>query len=254
MEKLFSFKSFQDGSAGGQGTGPSSDRTLNAETPTLNLAHARHVSRHPLPRQARHVPILRANPYPERLFTLETCCGYGYEPARPLHVALSRIFKVRGEDPDTAATAVLFAFQTISPSGMGGDASTLFVDVDASTLFVDVDTSTIRHQCHQMSSMSTMSIKRRHCVNNIDNIGDCNNKCIGGGRCVLEPSMLGCGCLSAPPRDGDEGVQEKGGVQEVYVLGVCKKYGCWVCVCVQEWVLGVCKNGGWGVCARMGVS
>jgi hypothetical protein len=48
---------------------------------------------------------------------LETCCGYGYEPARRLHVALSRIFKVRGEDPDTAATAVLFAFQTISPSG-----------------------------------------------------------------------------------------------------------------------------------------
>jgi hypothetical protein len=78
--------------------------------------------------------------------------------------------------------------------------------------------------------------------------------------------MLGCGCLSAPPRDGDEGVQE------VWVLGVC------VCVCVQEWgllergcarsicvggvqkvwVLGVCvcvcvcKNGCWG-CARMGV-
>jgi hypothetical protein len=75
--------------------------------------------------------------------------------------------------------------------------------------------------------------------------------------------------LSAPPRDGDEGVQEVwvlgvcvqewgllergcarsicvGGVQEVWVLGVC--------VCVQEWVLGVCKNGGWGVCARMGVS
>lgn len=51
----------------------------------------------------------------QRLFTLETCCGYGYDPARHLHVALSRIFKVRGEDPDTAATAVLFAFQTISP-------------------------------------------------------------------------------------------------------------------------------------------
>ncbi|KAH0822744.1 hypothetical protein GEV33_000047 [Tenebrio molitor] len=68
-------------------------------------------------------------------------------------------------------------------------------------------------------------------------------KCIGGGRCVLEPLMRGVGvCLSAPPRDGDEGVQEKGGVQEVYVLGVCKKYGC----------CGVCKNGCWG-CAIMGV-
>jgi hypothetical protein len=55
----------QDGSAGGQGTGPSSDRTLDAETPTLHLAQARHVSRDPLPRQARHAPILRANPYPE---------------------------------------------------------------------------------------------------------------------------------------------------------------------------------------------
>ncbi|KAK1116378.1 hypothetical protein K0M31_005153, partial [Melipona bicolor] len=72
----------------------------------------------PLPDQARHAPLLRANPYSEvngsnlptsltyinlstsRLFTLETCCGYGYEPARHLHVALSWIFKVRGEDPD----------------------------------------------------------------------------------------------------------------------------------------------------------
>jgi hypothetical protein len=44
-------------------------------------------------------------------------------------------------------------------------------------------------------------------------------KCIGGGRCVLEPSMRGCGCLSAPPRDGDD---------------VC------VCVCVC-----VCRNGGY---------
>jgi hypothetical protein len=44
--------------------------------------------------------------------------------------------------------------------------------VDASTLFVDIDMSTICHQCHQMSSMS---IKRRHCVNNIDNVGNSNN-------------------------------------------------------------------------------
>jgi hypothetical protein len=29
------------------------------------FAQARHVSRNPLPRQARHAPILRANPYPE---------------------------------------------------------------------------------------------------------------------------------------------------------------------------------------------
>jgi hypothetical protein len=67
--------------------------------------------------------------------------------------------------------------------------------------------------------------------------------------------MLGCGCLSAPPRDGDEGVQE------VWVLGVC------VCVCVQEWGLlergcarSICVGGvqevwvlGVCVCARMGV-
>lgn len=34
-------------------------------TTTHHLAQARHVSRDPLPRQARHAPILRANPYPE---------------------------------------------------------------------------------------------------------------------------------------------------------------------------------------------
>lgn len=32
---------------------------------TLHLAQARHVSQDPLPDQARHAPILRANPYPE---------------------------------------------------------------------------------------------------------------------------------------------------------------------------------------------
>jgi hypothetical protein len=42
----------------------------------------------------------------------------------------------------------------------------------AATRRLYLSTSTIRHQ---MSSMSTMSIKRRHCVNNIDNVGDCNN-------------------------------------------------------------------------------
>ena len=40
---------------------------------------------------------------------------YGNEPARRLHVAFSWIFKVRGIDTDTAATAVLFAFKTLSP-------------------------------------------------------------------------------------------------------------------------------------------
>lgn len=52
----------QGSSAGGQGTGPSSDpdgRTVH------HLAQARHVSRDPLPDQARRAPILRANPYPE---------------------------------------------------------------------------------------------------------------------------------------------------------------------------------------------
>ena len=58
-------------------------------------------------------PALRANPFPEvtdlicrlplptlfycqRLFTLETCCGYGYGPARKSH-HLARIFKGRRE-------------------------------------------------------------------------------------------------------------------------------------------------------------
>ena len=93
----------QGRSVGGQGTGPSSDparrlkhrgahaaqarasctagqREANQRreqtTPALNartyrhpygthLAQARHVSADPLPDQARHAPILRANPYPE---------------------------------------------------------------------------------------------------------------------------------------------------------------------------------------------
>ena len=40
---------------------------------------------------------------------------YGYEPTRCLLVVFSWIFKVQGKDPDTAATAVLFAFKTLSP-------------------------------------------------------------------------------------------------------------------------------------------
>ena len=40
-------------------------RNRYASATTLHLAQARHVSRDPLPRQARHAPILRANPYPE---------------------------------------------------------------------------------------------------------------------------------------------------------------------------------------------
>ena len=55
----------QDGSAGGQGTGPNSDSQLSPKRQKPHLAQARHVSRDPLPRQARHAPILRANPYPE---------------------------------------------------------------------------------------------------------------------------------------------------------------------------------------------
>jgi hypothetical protein len=182
----------QDGSAGGQGTGPSSDRTLNAETPTLNLAHARHVSRHPLPRQARHVPILRANPYPE---VTDPICRLPlptlFYRLEAIHLGdLLRIWVRTGATPPRGP---LPDFQ--GPRGRSGHRRNcgalrvpnhislrdgrrrvdFIVDVDASTLFVDVDTSTIRHQCHQMSSMSTMSIKRRHCVNNIDNIGDCNN-------------------------------------------------------------------------------
>jgi hypothetical protein len=42
---------------------------------------------------------------------------------------------------------------------MGGDASTLFVDIGMSI----------------MDNTSSMSIKRRHCVNNIGNVGNCNN-------------------------------------------------------------------------------
>lgn len=105
---------------------------ISARERTRPLAQARHVSQDPLPDQARHAPVLRANPYPEvtdpicrlplpTLFYRLEAVHLGdllriwVRTGRILDVALSWIFKVRGEDPDTAATAVLFAFQTISP-------------------------------------------------------------------------------------------------------------------------------------------
>lgn len=105
---------------------------IGARERTRPLAQARHVSQDPLPDQARHAPVLRANPYPEvtdpicrlplpTLFYRLEAVHLGdllriwVRTGRTLDVALSWIFKVRGEDPDTAATAVLFAFQTISP-------------------------------------------------------------------------------------------------------------------------------------------
>lgn len=105
---------------------------IGARERTRPLAQARHVNQDPLPDQARHAPVLRANPYPEvtdpicrlplpTLFYRLEAVHLGdllriwVRTGRILDVALSWIFKVRGEDPDTAATAVLFAFQTISP-------------------------------------------------------------------------------------------------------------------------------------------
>lgn len=96
------------------------------------LAQARHVDAAPLPNQARLATILRANPYPE---VTDPICRLPlptlFYRLEAIHlgdllriwvragvvflVALSRIFKVRGEDPNTAVTAVLFAFQTLSP-------------------------------------------------------------------------------------------------------------------------------------------
>ena len=75
-------------------------------------------------------PALRANPFPEvtdlicrlplptlfyrqRLFTLETCCGYGYGPARDLH-PLPRIFK--GQRELTGRRRNRDAFQGTGPS------------------------------------------------------------------------------------------------------------------------------------------
>ncbi|KAJ7984222.1 hypothetical protein DPEC_G00362420 [Dallia pectoralis] len=75
-------------------------------------------------------PALRANPYPgygsdlptsltyivltcQRLFTLETCCGYGYGPARDLH-PLTRIFK--GQRELTGRRRNRDAFQGLGPS------------------------------------------------------------------------------------------------------------------------------------------
>lgn len=58
----------QGRSAGGQGTRPSSDPgrpTDKSGDRPFPLAQARHVSTDPLPDQARHAPILRANPCSE---------------------------------------------------------------------------------------------------------------------------------------------------------------------------------------------
>lgn len=66
----------QGRSAGGQGTGPSSDPEASPHPAhargarsdgfrSSHLAQARHVSADPLPDQARNAPVLRANPYPE---------------------------------------------------------------------------------------------------------------------------------------------------------------------------------------------
>lgn len=117
---------------GGQGTGPNSDQTIlvrvqEITSPRPGTLTETHFATKPDTSRSSEpilIPKLRIQfadfPYlhysiDQRLFTLETCCGYGYEPARHLHVTLSWIFKVRGDDPDTAATAVLFAFQTLSP-------------------------------------------------------------------------------------------------------------------------------------------
>lgn len=120
----------QGRSVGGQGTGPSSDP--KAQKRNFLLAQARHVDTAPLPDQARHDSVLRANPYPEvtdricrlplpTLFYRLEAIDLGdllriwVRAGAGFLVALSRIFKVRREDPDTAVTAVLFAFQTLSP-------------------------------------------------------------------------------------------------------------------------------------------
>lgn len=109
------------------------DRARVQATSALILAQARHVGTAPLPDQARRATILRANPYPEvtdrvcrlplpTLFYRLEAIHLGdllriwVRAGAVFLVALARIFKVRGEDPDTAVSAVLFAFQTLSPS------------------------------------------------------------------------------------------------------------------------------------------
>jgi hypothetical protein len=107
-------------------------RDRAATTPRRRgLTQALHVRTRPLPNQARRAPILRANPYsevtdpicrlplPTLFYRLEALhlgdlLRIWVRTGAKLHVALPRIFKVRGDDRDTAATAVLFAFQTLS--------------------------------------------------------------------------------------------------------------------------------------------
>ena len=97
--------------------------------------------RHPVPRRyqacigspARPARALRANPFPEvtdpdcrlplptlfyrqRLFTLETCCGYGYGPARKSH-RLPRFFKGRRERTrQRKSRAALRGLRALSPT------------------------------------------------------------------------------------------------------------------------------------------
>ena len=89
------------------------------------------ASSSPASRPSPADPALRANPYPEvtdlicrlplrhlvltrqRLFTLETCCGYGYGLARDLHL-LPRIFK--GQRELTGRRRNRDAFQGTGPS------------------------------------------------------------------------------------------------------------------------------------------
>uniref|UniRef100_A0A9J7XCW0 Uncharacterized protein n=1 Tax=Cyprinus carpio carpio TaxID=630221 RepID=A0A9J7XCW0_CYPCA len=59
------------------------------------------------------LPLRRLVPTRQRLFTLETCCGYGYGPARDLHL-LPRIFKGRREL--TGRRRNRGAFQGVGPS------------------------------------------------------------------------------------------------------------------------------------------
>ncbi|KAL1116360.1 hypothetical protein AAG570_004835 [Ranatra chinensis] len=109
-----------------------------------HLAQARHVDTAPLPDQARLATIPRANPYPEvtdpicrlplpTLFYRLEAIHLGdllriwVRAGAVFLVALSRIFKVRGEDPDTAVTAVLFAEETTLPGSPGGVSGSFWV-------------------------------------------------------------------------------------------------------------------------------
>ena len=81
------------------------DRSQHSLSPVQSRAALRTTARTAQPLEPILVPKLRIQfadfPYlhcsiGQRLFTLETCCGYGYELARKLH-RLPRIFKGRRE-------------------------------------------------------------------------------------------------------------------------------------------------------------